>query len=119
MAVNGIQIPSSQTHAKPVRKAWKERFAGDAGRLAWIALGFLAGLTLISILTANQYGFHRDELNFIENARRLDWGFVEYPPFTPFIGWIVIRLFGPSLVALPFTTALAMCFSMWSYPHPP
>lgn len=32
--------------------------------------------TLIHILLNGQYGFHRDELDVIMNARQLDWGYV-------------------------------------------
>lgn len=31
---------------------------------------------LIHILLNGQYGFHRDELDIIMNARQLDWGYV-------------------------------------------
>jgi hypothetical protein len=41
------------------------------------------GAILIHILLNGQYGFHRDELDFIMNARRLDWGYISYPPVVP------------------------------------
>src|SRR5512133_1553314 len=85
----------------------------DPALLALIALGWLMLLTLISALNSGQYGFHRDELNFIENARHLDWGYVEYPPLTPFLGRIILDLFGPSIVALRFLSTLAICVSLW------
>lgn len=34
------------------------------------------GGALIHILLNGQYGFHRDELDIIMNARQLDWGYV-------------------------------------------
>lgn len=84
----------------------------DKKLLLLISLGWLIILTAIYALTTWQYGFHRDELNFIENARYLDWGYVEYPPFTPFIGRLILELFGPSIVALRFIASLAICISM-------
>src|ERR1700761_8755503 len=62
---------------------------------------------LIHILTNGRYGFHRDELQFLSDARHLDWGFVAYPPFTPFIERIGLSLFGLSLVRLRLFSVLA------------
>jgi hypothetical protein len=59
-----------------------------------------------------QYGFHRDELGVLDDARYLDWGYVSYPPFTPFVARIALTLFGPSLVGLRFFAALAQSIAM-------
>src|SRR5580658_8096646 len=58
-------------------------------------------------LTNGQYGFHRDELATIDDARHLAWGFVAYPPLTPFIAHVALDLFGASLAGLRFFAALA------------
>jgi hypothetical protein len=39
-------------------------------------LGIAAAIALLHILTNGRYGFHRDELQFLSDARHLDWGFV-------------------------------------------
>lgn len=52
---------------------------------------------LLHILANGQYGFHRDELQTFNNAQHLDWGYVEYPPFTAFVGRLELMLFGNSL----------------------
>jgi hypothetical protein len=57
-------------------------------------------IALLHILTNGRYGFHRDELQFLSDARHLDWGFVSYPPLTPFIERIGLSIFGLSLVGL-------------------
>lgn len=62
---------------------------------------------LVHIVLNGQYGFHRDELDIIMNARQLDWGYVAYPPFTPFIARIGLTLFGNSLQGLRVFSALA------------
>jgi 4-amino-4-deoxy-L-arabinose transferase-like glycosyltransferase len=68
----------------------------------------LAGCgALMHILLNGQYGFHRDELDILANARQLDWGFVAYPPFTPFIARVGLELFGSSLRGLRLFSALA------------
>ncbi len=63
--------------------------------------------SLVHILLNGQYGFHRDELDIILNARQLDWGYIAYPPFTPFIARIGLELFGNSLRGLRIFSALA------------
>src|SRR5262245_33545733 len=71
----------------------------------------LARLTLHT-LTNGQYGFHRDELAMIDDARSLAWGYVAYPPVTPLMRRVALQLFGPSLVGARFFSALAQCVAM-------
>src|ERR1700689_1966329 len=66
-----------------------------------------AVLVTLHTLTNGQYGFHRDELATIDDARHLAWGYVAYPPLTPFVGRVAWELFGPSLAGLRFLAALA------------
>ena len=54
-----------------------------------------------------KYGFHRDELDMLMNARRLAWGYVAYPPITPFIARLGLDLFGFSLFGIRLLPALA------------
>lgn len=71
-------------------------------------LGALAlGIILLHTFTNGQYGFHRDELATLDDARYLAWGYVAYPPVTPFIARVALELFGPSLVGVRFFAALA------------
>src|SRR6202167_622761 len=62
---------------------------------------------LIHLLTNGRYGFHRDELSFLSDARHLDWGFFAYPPFTPFIEHISLALLGVSIVGLRLSAVFA------------
>jgi len=50
-----------------------------------VLLGIVGAVALVHVLTNNRYGFHRDELQTLSDALHLDWGFVAYPPFTPFV----------------------------------
>src|SRR5208337_5352981 len=74
-------------------------------------LASLAVLALIAVLlhtlTNGQYGFHRDELATLDDARYLAWGYVAYPPVTPFLGRVAMEIFGPSLRGVRFFSALA------------
>jgi hypothetical protein len=76
---------------------------GDLVALVIIAIG----VALIHMLTNGRYGFHRDELQVLDDARHMDWGFVAYPPFTPFIERVSLALFGPSLIGLRTFSVLA------------
>jgi hypothetical protein len=64
---------------------------------------FAALILVVYFYTGNGYGFHRDELQFLDDARHLQWGFVAYPPLTAFCGRIAIALFGisPHVFRLP------------------
>jgi hypothetical protein len=66
-----------------------------------------ATIALLHIATNNRYGFHRDELQFLSDARHLDWGYVSYPPFTPFVEHIALAMFGLSMVGLRLFSVIA------------
>jgi len=92
--------PETPLHAKPSPAAARK---SDLAILIAIA-GVIA---ILHLLTNNRYGFHRDELQFLSDARHLDWGFVAYPPFTPFIEHIGLALFGVSIVWLRLPAVIA------------
>ena len=77
-----------------------------------ILLALALARLILHCATNWQYGFHRDELGVLDDARFLDWGYVSYPPFTPFVARIALVLFGPSLVGLRFFAALAQSIAM-------
>jgi len=79
-------------------------FRSDAGVLFLPAML----LFLLHVATNGLYGFHRDELQTLDDARQLDWGFVVYPPVTPLIGRLELILFGTSLTGFRVFSALAM-----------
>ncbi len=73
-----------------------------------VPLFAIAGLiALLHLLTNGRYGFHRDELQFLSDARHLDWGFVPYPPLTAFVERIGLNIFGLSLVGLRLFSVIA------------
>jgi len=72
-----------------------------------ILVTIAAIVAILHLITNTRYGFHRDELQFLSDARHLDWGFVAYPPFTPFVERIGLGLFGLSMVGLRLFSVLA------------
>jgi len=66
-----------------------------------------ATIAVVHLLTNNRYGFHRDELQTLSDALHLDWGFVAYPPLTPFLERIGLGIFGISLVGLRVCSVIA------------
>ena len=70
-------------------------------------------IALLHILTNGRYGFHRDELQFLSDARHLDWGYVSYPPLTPFIERIGLSLFGLSLVGLRLFSVIGQAIAVF------
>lgn len=67
---------------------------------------------LLHIATNGRYGFNRDELQFLTDARHLAWGYVAYPPLTPFIQHIAVALFGLSLVGLRLFSVIAQAVAL-------
>jgi 4-amino-4-deoxy-L-arabinose transferase-like glycosyltransferase len=67
---------------------------------------------LLHLLTNGQYGFHRDELATLDDARYLAWGYVAYPPLTPAIARLALEVFGPSLIGVRLFSALAQSIAI-------
>jgi 4-amino-4-deoxy-L-arabinose transferase-like glycosyltransferase len=83
----------------------------EGGGLADV-LVVAGAVTLMHMLTNGRYGFHRDELQFLSDARHLDWGFVAYPPFTPFIERMGLEIFGLSMIGLRLFSVLAQAVAI-------
>ena len=73
----------------------------------WLLIAIAAATVVAHLLTGGRYGFHRDELATLDDARHLAWGYVAYPPVTPFFGWLSLQLFGTSLAGFRFFASLA------------
>lgn len=76
-------------------------------------LSALAALVIVAhFLMGNGYGFHRDELQFLDDARHLQWGFVPYPPMTSFFGRVAIAMFGTSVQVFRLPAAVVNAVSL-------
>lgn len=77
-------------------------------RLALVpVLAVAAAVTGVLAASASQYGYHRDELYFLECGRHLAWGYPDQPPFVPLVARLTSALAPGSLVVLRLPSALA------------
>ena len=84
--------------------------AATAATRVWHARPVLlvaAATVLLHLAAAAGYGWHRDEMYFLVESWRMDWGFASEPPATPALAWLSQQLFGESLVGLRLWPALA------------
>jgi len=92
-------VPGEASVVNKSKSVW----LGDTAILVYVA----ALTVVVHWITGHQYGFHRDELATLEDARHLDWGFVAYPPVTPFFARLSLMIFGTSLAGFRFFAAVA------------
>jgi hypothetical protein len=76
-------------------------------RLDRRVIAVAAVVVALQMAVAGRYGWHRDELYFLACSRHLAWGYVDQPPFTPFVARVASAMFGPSLYGLRLFPALA------------
>jgi hypothetical protein len=96
-----------ETDTKPGHKQDVQAHA----ETVWI-VGIAAAVAVLHLLTNHRYGIHRDELQFLSDAKHLAWGYVSYPPLTPFIERISLGIFGLSLVGLRLFSVIAQFLVM-------
>lgn len=53
-----------------------------------VAYAAAVATLLLHVAFNHRYGYYRDELYFIDCARHLSWGYVDQPPFAPFVAWL-------------------------------
>ena len=93
-----IAVPS---HKNSAIRAF---FSSDLGILILLALARM----VLQVFTNGQYGFHQDELVTLDSAaHHLAWGYVAWPPVTPFLARVALTAFGPSPIGLRFFAVLA------------
>jgi hypothetical protein len=68
-----------------------------------------AAVGLLLLITSGRYGYHRDELYFLEAGHHLAWGYPDQPPLVPAIARVMSAFVPDSLVVLrlPSTVAAA------------
>jgi hypothetical protein len=82
----------------------RTRFLADGMAIIWaIALAKL----VFHIYFNNQYGYFRDEFDYMSCGDHLKWGYVDQPPLIPFLIHICRAVLGDSLRVVRFIPALA------------
>ena len=85
----------------------------SVGRPAAALVLIPAGVFLL--LVANALGDHyfRDEFYYLACSRRLAWGYVDQPPLSVALLWVIRAIFGDSLLVLRVAAALTSAISIW------
>lgn len=84
----------------------------DERNSLFLLLALVAARFALHLAFGGNYGFHRDELATLDDARYLAAGYVAYPPVTPLIGRLALEFFGTSLSGFRFFAALAQAIAM-------
>src|SRR5215218_973789 len=72
------------------------------------ALYAIAGaVTLVLVVFSGGYGYHRDELYFLEAGHHLDWSYADQGPVTPLIARAMDTIAPDSLTVLRLPSAIA------------
>ncbi|HSZ44031.1 MAG TPA: glycosyltransferase family 39 protein [Streptosporangiaceae bacterium] len=96
-------VPDLATEASPATRAAPP----DLPQLALRPLLVIAGtLTVLLIAFSDRYGYHRDELYFLQTGQHLAWGYPDQPPFVPLVARLLSDLAAGSLVVLRLPSAL-------------
>lgn len=74
----------------------------------WRAVGAICGgVVALLLAVSTRYGWHRDELYFLEAGKHhLQWGYVDQPPFTPFVARLADAIAPGNLTVLRLLPAL-------------
>lgn len=78
-----------------------------------VLVGLVATKLAIHLALIGRYGYHRDELYFIECGKHLAFGYVDHPPLVPWIARLSGTLFDHSLPGLRLLPVLAGAITVW------
>jgi hypothetical protein len=84
-----------------------ERTQESSSRDTALLIAIAGVIALVHVATNGRYGLHRDELQTLSDALHIEWGFVAYPPLTPFVERVSMAVFGHWLIGLRMASVIA------------
>src|SRR3954462_8013109 len=66
-----------------------------------------AAVTVVLVVFAGGYGYHRDELYFLEAGHHLAWSYADQGPVTPLVARLMSDIAPGSLTVLRIPSAIA------------
>lgn len=93
-------VPQSRTSPRSIERG------------TWPLLCLALATMIAHAFTGAGFGFHGDELQFMDDARHLAWGYVAYPPMTPFFARLSLDPFGTSIAGFRFFASLAQALAI-------
>ena len=79
----------------------------EVAPFAWRPVLLIAGAVVVLLVAvSSRYGWHRDELYFRAAGEHLAWGYVDQPPFTPFVARMAAAVSADNLAVLRLLPAL-------------
>ncbi|MGE3473933.1 MAG: glycosyltransferase family 39 protein, partial [Vicinamibacterales bacterium] len=72
-----------------------------------------ASVVVLLVIAAAGDHYFRDEFYYLACTHRLAWGYVDHPPLSIAVLWVVRQVAGESLLVLRLVAALALAVSVW------
>src|SRR5215472_12526424 len=105
----GAQSPSASRARAHDAAGHQPPAAARGRRMAWLGVGVIAAAAFgLEMAVSARYGYHRDELYFLQAGQHPALGYVDQPALTPLAARAMAALTGNTLVGLRLLPALLL-----------